>query len=148
MKVDTKAYGPLEIADRQLITFDSGPYGFERFRDYVLLDAEQKPFYWLQSTESKELAFILIDPFLFRPDYEPDIPDADLERIGVGKADDVLLFAVVTTIAGGPITANLMGPVIVNKENRRACQVILGDPRWKTKHDIMAEMAAAGAKPC
>ncbi len=44
---------------------------------------------------------------------------------------------------GGSATANLMGPLIVNKANRLGMQAVLADPRWRVKHDIMAELAAS-----
>jgi hypothetical protein len=63
------------------------------------------------------LAFLAIDPFLFRPDYEIDVDDAALAEIGVSSPSDVLVFALITVPQdGGPITANLQGPLIVKGE--------------------------------
>jgi flagellar assembly factor FliW len=42
------------------------------------------------------------------------------------------------------MTANLQGPLIINPDTRMGKQAILTDDRWKTKHDIMAELAATG----
>jgi len=149
MRVNTKAYGPREIDERQRITFPHGLLGFEKFMDYVLLDAERQPFYWLQSVDVEGLAFILVNPFLFRPDYELDIDDTDLSEIGISDPEDSLIFSIVTIPSdGSPMTANLQGPLVINREARMARQAILTDPRWKTKHDIVAEMAAAKKAPC
>jgi flagellar assembly factor FliW len=143
MRVKTKAYGDLDVDDRQLVSFPSGLLGFEQFKDYILLDARQKPFFYLQSLDVAELAFILIDPFLFRSDYSLDVSDEALGEIGVSSPTDTLVFAVVTVPGdGSPVTANLMGPVIINKRNRRGMQAVLTDPRWKVKHDIMGELAS------
>ena len=69
------------------------------------------------------------------------MPDSDLEAIGLENPEDVLVMAIVTIPQGsGPITANLMGPIIINRKTRLAAQSIVADPRWKTKHDIMAEL--------
>jgi len=46
------------------------------------------------------------------------------------------------------MTANLQGPLVINKEERLARQAVLTDPRWKTKHDVLAELAAAKKAPC
>jgi len=143
MRVKTKAYGELDADDRQLVSFPAGLLGFEKFKDYVLLDASQKPFFYLQSLDVADLAFILIDPFLFRSDYCLDVSDEALGEIGVASPTDVLVFALVTVPGeGSPVTANLMGPVIINKRNRRGMQAVLTDPRWKVKHDIMGELAS------
>jgi flagellar assembly factor FliW len=144
MRVKTKAYGELDVDERQLVRFPAGLLGFEHFKDYVLLDARQKPFFYLQSLDVTELAFILIDPFLFRADYQIDVNDEALGDIGVVAPEEVLVFAIVTVPGdGGAATANLMGPVIINKTNRRGMQAVLGDSRWKVKHDIMAELASS-----
>ncbi len=149
MKVATKAYGLIDVDERQRITFPHGLLGFENLKDYVLLDAERQPFYWLQSLDVERVAFILVNPFLFRPDYELDIDDEELRDIGIDKAEDALIFTIVTIPAdGSPMTANLQGPLVINREARLARQSILTDQRWKTKHDIMAELAAARKAPC
>ncbi len=144
MRVKTKAYGEIDADERQRVSFPAGLLGFEKFKDYILLDARQKPFFYLQSTDVPDLAFILIDPFLFRPDYSLDVNDDSLVDIGVAQPDDVLVFAIVTVPGeGGSVTANLMRPLIINKANRLGIQTILGDTRWRVKHDIMAELAAS-----
>ncbi len=149
MRVNTKAYGTIEVDERQRIVFPHGLLGFEKFKDYVILDAERQPFYWLQSVDVEHIAFVLVNPFLFRPDYELDIDDSDLSEIGITDPETVLVFSIVTIPAdGSPMTANLQGPLVINREGRLARQSILTDPRWKTKHDIVAELAAARKTPC
>ena len=143
MRVQTKAYGPLDVDERQRLDFPKGLLGFERYVAFVLIDAPQKPFLILQSLEAPELAFVLIDPFLFRPDYTIDVGDRELASIGLARPEDALVFAIVTVPAeAGTVTANLMGPVIVNRANRKGMQAVLTDPRWQVKHDIVAELAA------
>jgi flagellar assembly factor FliW len=144
MKVLTKACGAVEIDERQRITFPVGIYGFEKFREYALLDANQQPFYWLQSLDVQDLAFILINPFLFRPDYRLDVDDRELESIGLAKAEDALIFAIVTIpTLTGPMTANLQGPIIINRVNQLGIQVVVRGDDWMVKHDILAELAAS-----
>jgi flagellar assembly factor FliW len=147
LKVESKAFGLIDVDERQKIKIPKGLFGFEAFKEYVVLDAERQPFYWLQSTEAREIAFILINPFLFRSDYELDVNDAELAEIGITKPDNALIFCVVTVPGDGkPLTANLQGPLVINRETKIGCQAILADQRWKTKHDIIAELAAAGKK--
>lgn len=149
MRVNTKAYGMIDVDERQKIHFPKGILGFEKFKEYVLLDAERQPFYWLQSMDVERVAFILVNPFLFRPDYELDIDDSELLEIGIKDPETALIFSIVTIPAdGSPMTANLQGPLVINKEERLARQAVLTDPRWKTKHDVVAELAAAKKAPC
>jgi flagellar assembly factor FliW len=143
VKVATKAYGLIEVDPRQKITFPQGLFGFESFREYMLLDAERQPFYWLQSVDVEGIAFILINPFLFRPDYEVNINNEELAEINILSPEKALIFSIVTIPPdGGPMTANLQGPLIINRDTRAGKQAILTDPRWKTKHDVMAELAS------
>jgi len=136
--------GELDIDERQVIDFPDGLIGFRKFTSYALLDAPQKPYFYLQSMELAELGFILLDPFLFRPDYSIDVADEAMRSIGVVDPDDALVLSMVTVPPdGGPITANLMGPLVIGRKIRRGAQVILTDPRWATKHDVMAELAAS-----
>jgi flagellar assembly factor FliW len=144
VKVATKAYGIIDVDERQTITVSSGLFGFETIKEYLLLDAERQPFYWLQAVDVEQVAFILVNPFLFRPDYEIDINDEELVEIGISDPQKALIFSIVTIPAdGGPMTANLQGPLVINRDTRQGKQAILTDPRWKTRHDIMEELAAA-----
>ena len=83
MKIRTKPYGEMEIAERQRLIFPRGIFGFEELREFALLDSAQPPFYWLQSLQRVEIAFVLIDPHFFRPDYTPDVDPAELQEIEV-----------------------------------------------------------------
>ena len=140
MIIDSKAYGPVEVAEKQLVRFPDGLYGFERHTEFGLLDAHRPPFYWLQSTQDREVAFILINPYLFRPDYVLDIAADDLEEIGSPGEDDILVFAILTIPAAGEATANLQGPLVINRSRRIGKQSISLDARWTTKHAIASEM--------
>ena len=143
MKVLTKAYGQVEVNERQRITFPSGLFGFESFKEYVLLDAEQQPFYWLQSLDVEQVAFVLINPFLFRPDYEMNIDNEELLPIGITDPGKAVIFSIVTISSDdSPMTANLQGPLVINRDSRLGIQAILTDTRWRTKHDRLAELNA------
>jgi len=145
MKVDTKAYGLMEVDEKQKISIPQGLFGFEDYIDYVLLDSDNQPFLWLQSVDEKEIAFILINPFLFRKDYEANITNEELAEIGIKSSENALVFVIVTIPQdGGPMTANLQGPLIINKENMMGMQAILSESKWKTRHDIMAELKSQG----
>jgi len=144
MKIQTKIMGELDVDERQVIDFPDGLIGFKKFTSYALLDAPQKPYFYLQSMELAELGFILLDPFLFRPDYLVDATDEVMGTLGVTGPEDALVLTLVTVPpSGGPVTANLMGPLVIGRKARRGAQVVLTDPRWHTKHDVMAELAAS-----
>ncbi|HDQ14496.1 MAG TPA: flagellar assembly protein FliW [Sediminispirochaeta sp.] len=151
MKVNTKAYGLIDVDERQKIYFPSGLLGFENLKNYVLLDALQQPFYWLQSVDVQEIAFVLIDPSIFRPDYKPRIAQYELDEIGLeaGDRENALIFSIVTIPEDHQnMTANLQGPVIINKSTHNARQCITEDDRWKTRHKVMEELANVRGSAC
>jgi flagellar assembly factor FliW len=147
MKVDTKAFGLIEVDEKQKIKIPEGLYGFEDYVEYVIMDAEKQPYYWLQSVDDRDIAFVLINPFLFRPDYELNIPNEDLEDIGLKTPEKALIFSIVTISPdGSAMTANLQGPLVINRDNMTGKQWILSDVRWKTRHDIVEELKNVGKK--
>lgn len=138
MKVQTKTMGTVSVADERIFTFPTGLFGFEDYHRYALIEAEYEPFFWLQSLDERGLAFIVVDPFLIAKDYELDVDDRMLSEIDLDSPTDVIVFAIVTVPAsGGPVTANLQGPLVINRKNQQALQVILPDARWTTKHNII-----------
>jgi len=149
MRVETKPYGTVEVDERQKVFFPYGLLGFEQLKQYVLLDARQQPFYWLQSSDVVEVAFVLINPRIFQPEYNLEVPAEELEEIGVEKPGDALDFAIVT-IPEDPskMTANLQGPIIVNRTTRVGRQSISLNPKWMVRHVIMEELAAVEQKTC
>jgi flagellar assembly factor FliW len=141
MKVNTKGFGLIDVDERQKVVFPDGLFGFEEYNEYVLLDAEQEPFFWLQSVKDQNVAFILINPFLFRSDYEVNIANEELASIGIISPENTLIFVIVTIPQGGsPMTANLQGPLVINRQEMKGMQAVLSDVRWKTRHDIIAEL--------
>jgi flagellar assembly factor FliW len=146
MKVLTKAYGEIEIEERQRITFPRGLFGFEELHEFALLDATQPPFYWLQSVQRVEVAFVLIPPEFFRPDYAPDVDAAELAEIGITEPEDMLVFSIVTIPPSAQrMTANLQGPLILNRRTHVGRQCISPNPQWGIRHVIVEELAQARA---
>lgn len=147
MKVETKAYGILEVDSRQKINFPYGILGFENFHEFVLIDAKQQPFFWLQSIEVVDISFLLINPKIFRSDYELEIDKEELAEINIEDIEETLVFAIVTIPENtSKMTANLQGPIIINKKTREARQSIHKNSKWKTRHVILEELAAMEQK--
>lgn len=138
MVIDTKTMGKAEISEDRIISIPAGLFGFEEYTDFALVDSEYAPLVWLQSLQETNLAFLLIDPFLISDDYEAEIDDKELLKIGIQDPSDVSVFTIVTVPeAGGAVTANFQGPLIINKRNRLCMQAVLDGSRYTTKHNIL-----------
>ena len=149
MRIDTKPFGEIEVDSRQRISFPHGLFGFEHCNEFALLDSAQPPFYWLQSVEEADIAFVLIDPKFFRPDYSIDLPASELEEVELDGTDEALIFSIVTIPEDqARMTANLQGPIIINGRHRIGRQAISTNPNWRVRHFILEELAAVRNRAC
>jgi flagellar assembly factor FliW len=140
MRVATARFGEIEVDDERVILCPEGLPGFPDARRFVLVDVrETGVFYWLQSLDDPALAFLAVVPWPFFPDYEPELPDADRDALGLSSADDALVLCLLTVHRDDEvITANLMAPVVVNRHTRRARQVVLADAGWPLQAPLPA----------
>lgn len=149
MKLKTKSQGVVDISDESVITIPEGLFGFEEYTKYALVESEYEPFFWLQSCEDSNLAFLVVDPFLISSEYEANIDDASLAKINIEKPEDIIIMTIVTVPNDGSnITANFQGPLVINKNNKKCLQAILGDNRWSTKVDIIKTLQSKGGRQC
>lgn len=140
MEIKTKAYGIVEIDPENIITFESGIIGFDEKRKFTLLRTGEpnEVLIWLQSLEDENLAFIVIEPRLFKPDYRPEINIRELDGLEVENADDLVLYTIVVIPADPKkMTANLRAPIVINAKNKKAKQVVLNDDSYKVKEAIL-----------
>lgn len=132
--------GWIEFRPEQVIEFVEGLLGFPDLRRYVLVDHRKGVFMWLQSLEDPSLAFLVVDPWVFFPDYSPEIPDEDVEALELKEPYNFSLFCLVT-VPSDPrkMTVNLRGPVVVNLNNRRAKQVVVTNPEYPIRQPVFLE---------
>ena len=97
--------------------------------------------YSLSSLERPEVRLFTIDAEVHLPGYSPELPDDRAAELGIGAPEDAMLLAVVTPSREGS-TVNLLAPVIVNRADGAALQLVLDDDELP----VRAELAAlAGA---
>ncbi|MEE9170189.1 MAG: flagellar assembly protein FliW [bacterium] len=139
IKVKTRRWGEIEIDRDELVVFERGIPGFERSSQYALLQSEDTlPFYWLIGIEDPDLAFVLIDPQLFMPEYKPKLYESDLLELRTEGQDNLVLVAIVT-VAADPSrsTANLQGPLLINTSKKLGKQIIVANEEFSTRHPII-----------
>ena len=144
IKINTRKFGNLEIEEDKVINFPKGIPGFPEHIRYTLLSKEEThPFCWLQSIDDPNLALIVIDPYIFKPDYNLEC-ESVIESMKWGDIDDkeLLVFVVVSFSEGEvqKITANLMGPIIVNPIKHEAVQVVLQDSSYSLHYDVLQKL--------
>ena len=116
------------MIDTAPLSFSSGLPGFPEAHTFVLVNTELavQPFSIMRCLEDESLEFVVVPPQLFFPDYTPEIDESTASRIDLQDAGDALLLVLLTVGDGiADITANLMGPVVVNLKNNEAAQAVL-----------------------
>ena len=143
MKIATFRFGELEIPEQNIIEFPKGIIGFEQFRKYVLLEREDSdPFCWLQSLEDPNLAFVVINPTIFFRNYKIEIHYKELEDIQVASLDRIEIFAIVTIPEDiSKMSANLLGPLVVNLDNNLGKQIVLTNSHYTIQHYVLDELS-------
>ncbi len=148
MDVETTRFGAVSVEENRLITFPAGLLGFAAYKTYALLQPnETGAFYWLQSLEAPELAFVVTDPAQWVRDYQVPVRREQMDQLGVESLDDAQVFVIVNKYDQS-LTANLQGPLVINVANRRGMQLVLAEKRWTTRYEIIqleAPLQAASA---
>jgi flagellar assembly factor FliW len=99
--------------------------GFPAHRQFVLVRLNDDGLlYAFTSIEDRSLRFLVAPPEPFFPDYAPEIENDVLAALNT-KDPDRLLVMVVITAGVNETTANLLAPIIVDRDSQRAIQVVL-----------------------
>lgn len=150
MKVTTKNFGEIDIADDKIITFPGGIIGFPELTLFALIHDEERGnqagIRWLQSMQEPGFAMPVMDPLFVKPDYNPQVEDELLNPIGELKEGELLVLVTVTIPSGlTNMTVNLKGPIIINAAERKACQVIVENGEYPVKFPIYDILKAGKA---
>jgi len=147
MRIETSRFGPVDVDETRQMTFAKGILGFPDYTRYVLLETDQdSSFWWLQSTEAPDLAFVVTDPTLFVPTYRVPVKQEQMEEMDLSSIDAAQVFVIVNK-HGRTLTGNLQGPLIVNVSQRTGVQLVLSDRRYTTRVPLveLPEPVAASA---
>lgn len=107
------------------LEFPDGLPGFPDARHFVLEALEEgfEPFCTMRSDDMDGLRFVVVPPGAVFENYVIEVPEDDVDRLGLDGAGDALVLVIVTV--SQPPTANLLGPVVINRRTGRARQVVL-----------------------
>ena len=143
MKVSTSRFGTLDIQDNAIIQFSDGLYGFEKETEFALLPFNpnvESPMEWMQSLKSSHLAFVITDPYLYLQDYKLKLSEEDKKLVQLEDEESFLTRAIVTIPENYlEMTANLIAPLIINKDKGVAKQFVLTSMDYDTRHYLLPE---------
>jgi Uncharacterized protein conserved in bacteria len=146
MEVRTTRFGVIEIAEDRVITFPKGLLGFPDRARYCLLEpGEDALFFWLQSLDDPNLAFVVTDPTLFIKEYSVPIRPEQMGQLSLDRLEDAQVFVIVNKI-DQQLTGNLQGPLVINTVTKQGEQMVLAEKKWTTRHALMKVAAPAQAQ--
>ncbi len=140
MRIDTTRFGTIDVEPDKIITFPQGILGFPESKRFILFPhGSESLFWWLQSLDDGDLAFVTISPSaVCVEDYSFKISDDVQEMLKIEGPEQVEVLLLVT-ISGKPqqsVTVNLLGPIVINVETRLGAQLILDPVKYPVKYPI------------
>ena len=146
MEIQSTRFGVLTVDDDRIMTFPNGLLGFPGHTRYALIQTGQENyFFWLQSVDDANLAFVVTDPSIFFRDYDVPVREETRLELRVTDASALQVFVICNKVDDW-LTGNLLGPLVVNTENCLAQQVVLTEKKWTTRQPLMQLGAPALAK--
>jgi flagellar assembly factor FliW len=137
MDIESTRFGRLSVDDERIITVPKGLLGFPNHTRFALIQTgEENYFFWLQSLDEPNLAFVVTDPSIFFKDYDVPIREetqTELQLTDIGHAQ---VFVICNKVDEW-LTGNLLGPIVVNAANRTGQQVVLTEKKWTTRQPLL-----------
>ncbi|HHV50830.1 MAG TPA: flagellar assembly protein FliW [Clostridiales bacterium] len=146
MVIETVEFGHVEINEEDIIHFPEGIYGIEAINDYVFLERNDLdvPIIWMQAVHNKHIRFVVFDPLFIVDEYQPEIPDDILGKLGAKSLDNLKFFVIAVVPKNiEDMTVNLKSPIVVNFETKKAYQVILENSDYSVRHFVFRDSGVA-----
>lgn len=142
MKFNTTRFGELQVNETDIITFQEGLLGFEKLTKYFVVDpGDSTLILWLQSTEDSEVAFPIIEPKIFKPDYTAKLLPADMNSVQIETIADARIYSILTIPQDiTEMSANLKAPIVINNNKKIAKQIVLQDSKLSVKYEMYKEL--------
>jgi flagellar assembly factor FliW len=129
--VQTSRFGEIIVDKERIISLLTPFLGFPESTRFILkAHSPKSPFMWLQSLDNPQLAFVVLPAALTGLDFRPEIPRQILKELLITADNDKDILLILTIPKNNPqeMTANLLGPIVLNSRKKLAVQVVL-DPQ-------------------
>ena len=142
MIIKTGRFGQLTVTDDEIIVLPQGVLGFPQLHNYCLVDpGDDTLIIWLQSLESSEIAFPLLEPKIFKPEFSARLSASELRELKLENVNHSAVFSVLTIPEDiTQMSANLKAPLVINLKAHLAKQVVLQENDYDIKHSMFKEL--------
>lgn len=128
------------LIETATLDFGKSIYGFEQLSVFKIeVTAPDSSFYLLKSLEDENIGFIVISPFEIDSNYEFKLSEESIKELKVEKAEDVLVFSIVTIQK--PFersTTNLLAPLVLNIKEGIGRQVVLSGVSYAVNSPLLS----------
>ncbi len=153
MKVNTRLFGEVDIAEDKIITLDKGIVGFPDLKHFTLIYDTEKDdktaIMWFQSLDEPQFAMPVAVPGDIVPEYNPTVNDELLAPLGELNEDNLYVLVTVKVPKNiEEMTINLKAPIIINTDTLKGGQLIVEDDyavRYPVYEILKAAKERAGA---
>ena len=137
MEIESTRFGRLSVDEERVITFPGGLLGFPEHTQFALIQTgEENYFFGLQSVDEPALAFVVTDPTIFFKNYDVPLREETAAEIELTDTNFAQVFVICNKVDDW-LTGNLLGPILVNAQNRMGAQVVLTEKKWTTRQPLM-----------
>ena len=126
-----------DLADH-VISFPDGLPSFPDHKRFLLVNLlEDGVFQELRGVEDDSVSMLVCVPWLFFPDYAPDLSEAEQEQLEIRNQEDAVVFCPVTfDTERREVSLNLLGPFVVNTATRIGQQLVLAGSEYPVRAAI------------
>ena len=142
VKVNTTRFGELTVNTDDIISFKEGLLGFENLNKFFVVDpGDSTLILWLQSIEDASIAFPIIEPKIFKPDYIAKLLPADMSSIELETMSSARIYSILTIPSDiTAMSANLKAPIVINNDKRIAKQIVLQENKLSVRYEMYKEL--------
>lgn len=145
MKIRTTRFGEIEVNQQDIIRFKEGILGFEQYKNFTIVDPNDTTLImWMQCIDSPQIAFPIIEPQIFKPDYCPVLMPSDMSSVELAQPTDAKVYTILTIPADFTLmNANMKAPIVVNMKKNIARQIVLQDNKLAVKYEMYKDLKRA-----
>jgi flagellar assembly factor FliW len=142
VKVKTTRFGEVDVNPADIVHFNDGLLGFENQKKYFVVDpGDSTLVLWLQSIDDGNVAFPMIEPKIFKPDYIAKLLPADLNGLELETLTTARLYSILTIPSSvTEMSANLKAPIVINSAKKVGKQIVLQDSKLSVKHEMYKDL--------
>lgn len=121
-----------------VLAFPDGLVGCQGWKNFVLLtdDEENLPVACLQSLDEPLVRLLVTDPRLIDANYTVPLSHEDRASLDLRTSDSTVVYCTLTVGDDGLVTANLLGPLVINARARLGRQIVLSDSGYSTREPV------------